>query len=236
MTLAERLSEYVRACFSGIWVQSFEHDDAIAEIARLCRQQGWSLATWDVDRGLAVAGPDDGASTAAPPPTRWPRSRRSAALATPEGTAILVLRNFHRFLGSVEIVAGARHGHHRRQAGPQVRRRPVPGRADPPELEQLSWSSSTTCPAATSSEQIARSIATEPGELPEGEELSAVLDAAAGLTRVEAENAFSLSLVRHGRVASDVLWEFKAQTLKKSGLMRSTAAARRSPTWLAWRP
>ena len=43
--------------------------------------------------------------------------------------------------------------------------------------------------------------------------------AAAGLTRVEAENAFSLSLVRHGRVAPDVLWELKAQTLKKSGLM-----------------
>ena len=56
MTLAERLSEYVRACFTGIWVQSFEHDDAIVEIARLCRQQGWSLATWDIDRGLSVAG------------------------------------------------------------------------------------------------------------------------------------------------------------------------------------
>jgi len=51
MTLAERLSEYVRACFTGIWVQSFEHDDAIVEIARLCRQQRWSLATWDIDRG-----------------------------------------------------------------------------------------------------------------------------------------------------------------------------------------
>ena len=37
MTLAERLSEYVRACFTGIWVQSFEHDDAIVDIARLCR-------------------------------------------------------------------------------------------------------------------------------------------------------------------------------------------------------
>ena len=46
-----------------------------------------------------------------------------------------------------------------------------------------------------------------------------MLDAAAGLTRVEAENAFSLSLVRHGRLAPDVLWELKAQTLKKSGLL-----------------
>ena len=64
MTLAERLSEYVRACFTGIWVQSFEHDDAIVEIARLCRQQRWSLATWDIDRGLTVVGRDEGSDTA----------------------------------------------------------------------------------------------------------------------------------------------------------------------------
>jgi SpoVK/Ycf46/Vps4 family AAA+-type ATPase len=46
-----------------------------------------------------------------------------------------------------------------------------------------------------------------------------VLDAAAGLTRVEAENAYSLALVRHGRLAPDVLWELKGQALKKSGLL-----------------
>ena len=46
-----------------------------------------------------------------------------------------------------------------------------------------------------------------------------MLDAAAGLTRVEAENAFSLSLVRHGRLAPDVLWEIKSAALRKSGLL-----------------
>ena len=43
---------------------------------------------------------------------------------------------------------------------------------------------------------VARGVATEPGELPEA--MDPVLDAAAGLTRGEAENAFALSLVRHG--------------------------------------
>src|SRR5262249_10363342 len=38
-------------------------------------------------------------------------------------------------------------------------------------------------------------------------------------TRVEAENAFSLSLVRHGRLAPGPLWELKGQALKKSGLL-----------------
>ncbi|HBL44171.1 MAG TPA: AAA family ATPase, partial [Planctomycetaceae bacterium] len=67
--------------------------------------------------------------------------------------------------------------------------------------------------------EIACGIATEAGELPEGNELQTVLDAAAGLTRMEAENAFSLSLVRQGRITADAVWELKTQTLKKSGLL-----------------
>ena len=104
MTLSERLSEYVRACFAGIWVRSFEHDDAIAEIARLCRQRAWALATWDVDRGLAVAGRDDGARTAGGAADPLAALKAVGALAAPDGTALLVLRNFHRFLGSIEVV------------------------------------------------------------------------------------------------------------------------------------
>jgi hypothetical protein len=46
-----------------------------------------------------------------------------------------------------------------------------------------------------------------------------VLDAAAGLTRMEAVNAFSLSLVRQERITADAVWELKTQTLKKSGLL-----------------
>jgi SpoVK/Ycf46/Vps4 family AAA+-type ATPase len=63
-------------------------------------------------------------------------------------------------------------------------------------------------------------VATEPDELPVGAELDRVLDAAAGLTRYEAENAFSLSLVRQQRIAPDALWELKSQMLKKSGLVQ----------------
>ena len=35
LTLSGRLEELVRAAFSGIWVRSFEHDDAVAELATL---------------------------------------------------------------------------------------------------------------------------------------------------------------------------------------------------------
>ena len=89
----------------------------------------------------------------------------------------------------------------------------------PVELERAFVVIEHDLPGRDQLERIARGVATEAGELPEGDGLTAVLDAAAGLTRVEAENAFSLSLVRHDRVAPDVLWELKGQTLRKSGLL-----------------
>ena len=36
MPLSEQLTEYIAACFTGIWIESHEHEDALAEIGRLC--------------------------------------------------------------------------------------------------------------------------------------------------------------------------------------------------------
>jgi hypothetical protein len=217
MTLAQRLGEYVRAAFSGLWVRSFEHDDAVAEIAALCRDHGWSLATWDVDRGLSVAGAGAAAAPGAPDPLAAVRALN--ALATPDGTALLVLRNFHRFVGGPEVVQALDTA---LSAGKRDRTFVVvlsPVVQIPVELEKQFVVIEHDLPGRGQLASIARGVATEPGELPDGDALGAVLDAAAGLTRVEAENAFSLSLVRHGRLAPDVLWEIKSGMLKKSGLL-----------------
>ena len=89
----------------------------------------------------------------------------------------------------------------------------------PPELEVQFVVVEHEPPGRDQLEAIARGVATEPGELPDGDELGAVLDAAAGLARAEAEGAFALSLVRHGRLAPAPLWEIKAGMLRKSGLL-----------------
>ena len=219
MTLAERLAEYVRACFTGLWVQSFEHQDALAEIAGLCRTNGWSLATWDIDKGLALAGQSaesGGIANAADP---LAAIRSLGTLGSPDGTALLVLVNFHRFLGSPEVVQAL---DTQINAGKQGRTFVVvlsPVVQVPVELEKQFVVLEHDLPGRDQLEAIARSIAVEPGELPEGRELDRVLDAAAGLTRFEAEGAYSLSLVRHGRIAAEPLWELKGGMLKKSGLL-----------------
>jgi hypothetical protein len=215
MTLSERLSEYVRACFTGIWIESHEHPDALSAIAQLCRQETWQLACWNIEEGLRVCGV--AADTGGGDPLA--AIRALAALATPAGTALLVLENFHRFLSSAEIVqalarqivAGKEHRTFVVILSPLVQ--------IPTELEKLFVVLEHELPNRAQLAEIAQGIATEPGELPGGSELEQLLDAAGGLTRYEAEAAFSLSLVREGRLTSPTLWEQKANILKKSNLL-----------------
>lgn len=214
MSLATKLHEHVRACFTGLWVLTHEPDEALAEIANLCRTEDWSLAVWDIDRGLQVPGatvPDGPADPLAAVRTPMPSSGDSASL--------LVLTNFHRFLGNTELVQALQH---RVLAGKQTRSVVIvlaPEVRLPAEIEKLFVVLQHDLPPREQLAEIARGVATEPGELPDGAALDRVLAAAAGLTRYEAEGAYSLSLVRHGTLEPETLWQLKSQTLLKSGLL-----------------
>ena len=216
MTLTERLGEYVRACFTGLWIESHEHEDALREMAQLCADQNWQLVTWNIDSGLATGGQSDDADQSASDPLAAIRTLRTA---TGDTATLLVLSNFHRFLNSAEIVQALAE---QLVTGKQTRTFVVvlsPVVAIPVELEKLFVVVEHQLPNREQLHEIAAGIAAEDGELPTGAELDTVLDAACGLTRYEAENAFSLSLVRHGRITSEAVWELKSGMLKKSGLL-----------------
>ena len=213
--LVERLREYIAACSTGIWIESHEHSDALVSIARLCHQEDWQLATWDVNQGMQVPG----AEVTEPGSDPLAAIRSVNALATNDGTAILVLQNFHRFTQSAEIVQALAQ---QIVQGKQNRTFVVvlsPVVQIPIELQTLFMVVEHELPDRVQLLTIARGVATEEDELPEDEELQRVLDAASGLTRYEAEGAFSLSLVREGRLTAETLWLQKAQMLKKSGLL-----------------
>lgn len=217
MPLAQRLAELVQACFTGIWIESHEHDDALLEMATLCREQKWQLMPWDVDQGLTVPGANGGADGSTDP---LAAIRSLAAIDNQaDSSCLLVLRNFHRFLQSAEIVQALQRQLAR---GKQNRTFVVilsPIVQIPVELEKQVIVIEHDLPDREQLGAIAHGIATDEGELPRGHELQRLLDAAAGLTRYEAENAFSLSLVRHGNLQVETLWELKSQVLKKSGLL-----------------
>ena len=169
MPLSERLSEYVRACFTGIWIESHEHEDAIQEIAQLCHHESWRLATWDLEQGLRVGGAQAAADAGGHDPLAAIRSVNS--LAAEDSSAVLVLVNFHRFLHSAEIVqALAKQLAH----GKQNRTFVVilsPIVQVPTELEKLFVVIEHPLPGREQLEAIARGVATEDHELPSGAEL-----------------------------------------------------------------
>jgi ATPases of the AAA+ class len=217
MNLAESLREYIAAAFTGIWIESHEHGDALAEIAQLCRSESWKLATWDLEQGLQITGLQQSAEAGGNDPLAAIRSIN--ALASDDSSALLVLTNFHRFLQSAEVVQALAK---QLASGKQNRTFVVvlsPVVQIPLELEKLFIVIEHPLPGREQLEEIARGVATDDGEIPTGIELQRLLDAAAGLTRYEAENAFSLSLVRHNRLQVETLWEMKGQMLKKSGLL-----------------
>ena len=103
-----------------------------------------------------------------------------------------MLENFHRFLASSEIIQALAQ---QIAQGKQNRTSIVilaPVVQIPVELEKHFTVVSHELPDQVQLESIARGVAVEAGELPEGEDLARLLDAAAGLTRLEAENAFAL--------------------------------------------
>ncbi|TWT38943.1 AAA family ATPase [Blastopirellula retiformator] len=217
MNLNQHLSELIRACFTGIWLQSHEHDDALQEIARLCRAEDWNLVSWDIESGLVLPGGVVADETSGNDPLGAIRAVNS--LADGETPTLLVLANYHRFLGSAEIAQAM---HRQIVAGKNNRISLIvlsPVVQIPAELEKQFVVIEYELPTREQLTEIAEGIATEADEMPTGSDREMVLDAASGLTRMEAENAFSLSLVRHGRITPESVWELKSNTIKKSGLL-----------------
>ena len=218
-TLSTRLHELISACFTGVWIQTHEPHEAAREITDMCRAENWRLGIWNCDSGVQFP-----IEQIAIPGVTETQDALAVIRALPQvsqgvGTTVLLFENLHRFLGSVELIqALARQIH----AGKNARCVVIvlaPAVQIPAELEKLFTVVDHELPDHAQLEEIARGIATQDGELPEGENLGRLIDAAKGLTRSEAENAYSLSLVRHSTLKAETLWEIKAGQLKKSGLV-----------------
>ena len=137
-----------------------------------------------------------------------------------ESTTLLVLPNFHRFLNSPEIVQTLFEqlviGKQRRIFVAVL----SPVIQIPLELEHSFVIVEHALPTQDQLGQIATELlADHPEGLPTGRAWQALLEAAAGLTRAEAEGAFALSLARHDALRPDVIWDLKGQTLRKQNLL-----------------
>ncbi len=213
--LSIRVKELVAGCFTAIWIESHEPHEAILELGQLCRDEAWQFAAWNIDQGMRIGGSATPVEEVNDP---LAAVKAAGGLGDSE-TSILVLENFHRFMKSTEIIQAMVSQVH---AGKQTRSILIvlaPTVDLEPELEKQFVIVEHEMPDREQLKEIANGIGSGEGELPEGLQLEQVLDASSGLTRGEAESAYSLSLVRHGRIQPETIWELKSQMLKKSGLL-----------------
>src|SRR5215470_6892982 len=220
MQLAEQLTDYVHAAFSGLWITTSEPDEAEREIVQHARQQGWRVAIWDVANGLRLADSPGTFRPDAGPGDPLAALRALPGLADANGTALLLLHNYQRFLNNPEVIQTL---FGQLIAGKQQRTFVVvlsPVVQIPVEVEKLFVVLEHRLPGRAGLERIARELTSDsPEDLPQGEALQRVLDAAAGLTRYEAEVAFALSLTRHNAIRPEAVWDLKAQALRKNNLL-----------------
>ena len=99
-TLTEEMFDHIAACFTGIWIESFEHADAVTEINQLCRDNEWDLQIWDVCNGIHLHDDTAEGSETTDPLSALKAFAQSSADTQP---SLLILKNFHRFLGNAEI-------------------------------------------------------------------------------------------------------------------------------------
>ena len=199
---------------------SQEADEAEREIAALARQRNWKLAVWDVASGLRFPNASKNSSTDVGAGDPLAVLRAIPTLADPNGTALLILHNFHRFLGNPEVIQTT---FAQLVAGKSQRTFLVvlaPIVQIPIELEKLFVVIEHALPDREQLERIAHELtADHPEDMLHDEQLQRLLDAAAGLTRYEAEGAFALSLTRRNALQPESVWELKAQALKKNNLL-----------------
>ncbi|MBI1248043.1 AAA family ATPase [bacterium] len=215
MRLADEMQELVRAGFSGIWIRSCEPDDAIAELAQLCHGQEWHWNQWDIDVGLRGSASNPTEPSAIDP---LAAVRHLSSVPSTGQPTIQIMTNLHRFLGSAEVVQAILHQVSQGKVHQRFLVILAPVVQLPVELERVFTVVEHELPSREQLEEIATAIAAEE-EFPEEHERERILDAACGLSRYEAENAFALSLVRHGRIEPSAIWQLKSQTLLKSGLL-----------------
>lgn len=226
MPLTRQLTDYVNAAFTGLWVQTHEPDEAERELVEHARESGWTLAVWDLARGLRLPLVEGTTLPEVNDPVGVLRLLPS--LAPPEpiesesklATTLLVLPNFHRFLQSYEIVQTlfqtVTTGKHRRLFVIIL----SPATQIPVELEKQFVIIEHALPTKDQLGAIAReTLSDAPDQVPTGRQWEALLDAASGLTRYEAEGAFALSLARHDELRPEAIWELKAQSLRKQNIL-----------------
>jgi hypothetical protein len=213
--MRNQITNYIRAGYPGIYLLSCEEARVEAEMKTIAASVKYSLFAWSVTEGLVNT--KDGQAKQANDPLQ----AIEAVAELPENSLVL-LKDFHQFVEDGNPVL-------LRQLKQTLREGKTKGKvlvilgcrlALPPELARefvvVEFALPTKLELGVVLDNIARSAKLP---RPEGDDRELLLDAACGLTSIEAENAFALSAVEAGRLCPHIIAREKANEVKKNGLL-----------------
>jgi hypothetical protein len=214
--MRNRIIHYIRAGYAGLYLVSPEEQRIEAELKTIAQEVGFGLHCWSVTSGLL----DTAKGTA-----RQCNDPLEALLAIRElpEKSLCVLKDLQMFLGGDPNPVLVRQLKDALQEGKTKSKTLIILGCRlvlPPELERELTVVEFALPDKTALGRVLDGIMESAELATMGEsDRETALDAASGLTTVEAENAFALSVVEAKGITPSVIAREKAQAVKKNGLL-----------------
>ncbi len=216
----KEVEDLIKARYSLLYLVSHEETRVEEALKQLCIEREMRLEVWSVTEGFRVVANGSGSRDVKDPLKALDHVARG------EGRALYVLRDFHPFLKEPRVVRRLR------DLAVALRKTKAsliilsPVQKIPPELEKsvaaiIDWE----LPNRLEIEAIARSLVPQAPqatqEQVEGDPgfIERVVEAALGLTEIEAENVFAKSMVRTHTFDMDTILDEKKQIIRKSGML-----------------
>jgi ATPase family associated with various cellular activities (AAA) len=213
--MKQKIINYIRAGYPGLYLVSHEEQRVALEMTRIAQELKYNLIVWSAVDGLVDVAKHT--ITAANDPLE-----ALIAIQELKEQSIILLRDFHLFLDDPNPILIRKFKDVLQEAKTKSKTLIILGcrMVLPPELERELTIIEFALPGKEDLRAVLGGIMESAGiKSMEHEAREKVIDAACGLTTIEAENAFALSVAETKGIDAAVVAKEKAQAVKKSGLL-----------------
>jgi SpoVK/Ycf46/Vps4 family AAA+-type ATPase len=213
--MKQKITNYIRAGYPGLYLVSHEEQRIDAEMKHIANELQYHLLFWSAVDGLVDA--SKGTTTAANDPLE-----ALIAIQDLKEKTIILLKDFHLFLQDPNPILVRKLKDLLMEAKTKSKTLIVLGcrMVLPPELERELTVIEFALPGKEELSTVLSGIMESANITTiQSEQREKVLDAACGLTTIEAENAFALSVVEAKSIDPVIVAREKAQAVKKNGLL-----------------
>ena len=214
--MGQKIINYIRAGYPGLYLVSHEEQRVDAEMIRVAKTLQYSLCFWSAVDGLIDSDKGQQIKAANDP------LEALIGIAELKEKSIVLLKDFHLFLQDPNPILIRQFKDVLQTAKTKNKTLIIVGCRIclPPELERELTVVEFSLPGREQLNHVLTGILESANLKDIGAELKdRVLDSAAGLTTIEAENAFALSVVQCKGIEPTVIAKEKAQAVKRNGLL-----------------